>query len=165
MFKKQYYEILINLFFGKHKGKPMRMEEGKQQARQILIKRFGSDELLRKVLDIDPTPTNKYAEWIAKHMTHTPDRYTNEYELEALGLVLQKFDNLLKKGIIPQEFRDINRIDDIEMLEDVVYQNEFSEKQQSGFTAADERAIKAEESNIIEDNKMVTVVEPLTHRS
>jgi uncharacterized protein YerC len=164
-FKRQYFEILTNLFQGTYKGKEMRMTEGRNSAIAILKKRFGTDEYIKSVLDIDPTPQKKYSEWIAKQIINSGNKYTDHYELEGLGMLIQSFHNLLEKGKVYQEYRDINKIDDIEMLEDVVYQAEQNVKNESGFTKAEEATIKSNESNIVVDNAQVTVVEPLTHNS
>jgi len=164
-FEKRYFDVLNHLISGGHKGQAMRWNEGRKSALAILKNRFGTDEYIEQVIDIDPTPQKKYAEWIAKQVIKFGQKYTDLNELEALGTMIVQFHDLLEKGKIPEDFRNINVIDDPEMLEDIVYQAEQTTKGDSGYTKAEEATIKSNETNTIVDNEQVSVVEPMTHRS
>lgn len=162
--ERRYYEILMNLYNNAFKGKEMRTE-GKKQAKDILTKHFGTDETFNRILEIDPTPSKKYTEWIAKQIVRNAEKYSNQNELEGLGYLLHEFWNLSKRGQIPSEFTDINRIKTDEQLLQIVQKASSNKQVRDKYRSQEEEIIRNKESDIIEETNQYIVVKPITHKS
>lgn len=120
--------------------------ESLRTARSII----GNEDILNRILEIDPSKTKKYAGWLAKNFQKEP--WDNDNEIKNL---IVRYDNLLHKG--KADRRDINAFNSISDLND--YTNRIEKTS---------RPSKKEDSlnyDVILDNSDVFIVRPLSHKA
>lgn len=137
------------------------LNEGVNTTKEYLLKTVGEDryeEIFRKVLSIDPTKQKKYSDWIARQYVNTMGEIGN------LKTIIKQYDELNRRNLVPVEYRDINKLEDIEFLEDVVYQITSKDKKVRN-TSAEEEQIMNKESKVIVNQPDFKVIMPLTHKA
>ena len=116
-----------------------------------LAKELYFDEIraedFNKLIEIDPSKTKKYLNWICKE-------YLKGRELNRLKDVIYQFDLKVNKGLIKN--KDIYYYKNIEELEDII------EKSPDKSKVDIKKQIKKTEVNIVLDNDYYFIVEPLT---
>jgi hypothetical protein len=81
------------------KNKKYILENVRQAKQYVKLNKLSEDDL-KILINIDPTPTRKYVGWMAKiWITEKPD-------IDDLGNIIEEYDTLLNKGKI--KTRDIN---------------------------------------------------------
>ncbi len=82
------------------------------------------DQLLQKLEAVDPTPNKEYVQWMAR--TYGKGGVYFEDVITQVAQVLQIFDRLKKRRLIPQPYNDINRYPDFHSFDQVV--SEYEDK-------------------------------------
>lgn len=124
--------------------------ENVKQAKQYVTAGKLSDEDLKQLIEIDPTPTKKYVGWMAKiWINEKPD-------IDDLRNTIEEFNTFLEKG--KAKTRDINQFKSFKDL-----QSEVNSINQSG----ESKSNKDSESDydIVIDNPDLLIVSPHTHEA
>jgi hypothetical protein len=131
------------------KNKKYILENVRQAKQYVKLNKLSEDDL-KILINIDPTPTRKYVGWMAKiWITEKPD-------IDDLGNIIEEYDTLLNKGKI--KTRDINQFKSFKDL--------FSEVDQIN-KSGEGISIKDLESDydIILDNNDLYIASPHTHEA
>lgn len=127
-----------------------RIAENVKQAKQYISSGKIEVDTLKKIIDIDPTPTKKFVGWMAKRYIEEP------IDFDVLKSTIEEFNTFLKKGKSP--VKDIYQIKTFKELEDIV---------QKLNDTGDGLSLKDLESDydMVLDNKDLLIASPHTHEA
>jgi hypothetical protein len=124
--------------------------ENVKQAKQYVQVGKLSEEDLKKLIKIDPTPTRKYVGWMAKiWITENPD-------IDDLRNVIEEYDTFSKKG--KAKTKDINQFKSFKDL-----QSEVTQINQSG-EGISIKDLENDYDTIIDNNDLL-IISPHTHEA